>query len=168
MNHKYSEKLKHSMAAKILMPGGPSALSLSQETGISQTALSKWARFYKGKGISFMTNEARRPKDWSGKERFEAILTSNELKGPELGVYLRKNGLTTDHLEKWKKEFIRGSENPKIGRPAKSPTEKALMKENKALKRDLHRKDKALAETSALLILKKKAQEIWGTPEDEK
>ena len=42
-----------------------------------------------------------------------------------------------------------------------------LIKENKVLKRDLRRKDKALAETSALLILKKKAQEIWGTPEDE-
>ena len=129
----YSEKLKHSMAAKILMPGGPSALSLSQETGISQTALSKWARFYKGKGISLMTNEARRPKDWSSKERFEAILTSQTLKGSELGVYLRKNGFTTAHLDKWKQEFIRGNEHPKIGRPPKSPTEKALMKENKAL-----------------------------------
>ena len=168
MNHQYSEKLKHSMAAKILMPGGPSALSLSHETGISQTALSKWARFYKGKGISFMTNEARRPKDWSGKERFKAIMTSQTLKGAELGAYLRKNGLTTAHLEKWKQEFINGTDKPKIGRPPKSPVEKKLRKEVKILKRDLHRKDKALAEASALLILKKKAQEIWGTPEDEK
>jgi transposase-like protein len=115
-----------------------------------------------------MKNEPRRPRDWSGKERFEAILDSNSLKGNELGAYLRKKGLTTSHLEKWKQEFINSTEKSKVGRPPKSPEEKLLLKENKALKRDLHRKDKALAETSALLILKKKAQEIWGTPEDEK
>ncbi len=167
MNHYYSEKLKQSMAAKILMPGGPSALCLAHETGISQTALSKWARTYKGKGISLMTDESRRPKDWSGKERFEAILICNSLKGKALGVYLRKNGLTTAHLEKWKEEFINGCEPARVGRKPKGPAEKGLQKQVKALQRDLHRKDKALAETSALLILKKKAQEIWGTPEDE-
>ena len=47
---KYSEKLKQSLAAKILKPGGPSALSLSGETGISQSTLSKWARDYKENG----------------------------------------------------------------------------------------------------------------------
>ena len=165
--NRYSEKLKQSMAAKILMPGGPSALCLARETGISQTALSKWARFYKRKGIANMTRETKRPRDWTREEKFQAILDSNVLKGTELGVYLRKNGLTSTHLEKWKQEFISGQEMPKVGRPSKSPTEKELIKENKVLKRDLRRKDKALAETSALLILKKKAQEIWGTPEDE-
>ena len=166
---KYSEKLKQSMSAKILKPGGPSALSLARETGISQTALSTWVRAYKGKGegIAFMTDEQRRPKDWSIKERFDSLLTSNALKGAELGVYLRKNGLTSAHLEKWKQEFIGSLESSRVGRPSKSSEEKKLLQENKALKRDLHRKDKALAETTALLVLKKKAQEIWGTPEDE-
>ena len=166
MNHYYSEKLKQSMAAKILMPGGPSALCLARETGISQTALSKWARTYKGKGISLMTDEARRPKDWSSKERFETILKCNTLTGNELGIYLRKNGFTTAHLEKWKQEFVNSCEPSRVGRKPKSPAEKELQRQVKALQRDLRRKDKALAEASALLILKKKAQEIWGTPED--
>jgi len=163
----YSDKMAQSMAAKILMPGGPSALSLARETGISQPTLSKWVRNYKNKGIALMNAGPKRPIDWDGKERFEAILTSNALKGSELGVYLRKNGLTTAHLEKWKQEFISSLQCSKIGRKPKSQEERKLQKEVKALKRDLHRKDKALAETSALLILKKKAQEIWGTPEDE-
>jgi transposase-like protein len=165
--NQYSEKMKQSMAGKILMPGGPSALSLSHETGISQTTLSKWARFYKDKGMAIMENEQRRPKDWSSKERFEAILTSNSLKGSELGVYLRKNGLTNAHLEKWKQEFITGETKNKVGRPSKNPEVRALEKELLLTKRDLRKKDKALAEAAALLILKKKAQAIWGTPEDE-
>ena len=168
--NQYSEKLRRSMSAKILIPGGPSVLSLSRETGISPASLSRWVRKYKGNGALFMTGGQRRPQDWSGSERFEAILATNNLKGAELGVYLRKNGLTSAHLERWKQEFINivDSGHGKVGRKPKNQMEKALQKENKALKRDLRRKDKALAETSALLILKKKAREIWGIPEDEK
>ena len=163
----YSERFKHSMAAKILTPGGPSALSLSHETGISQTALSRWARVYKFKGLEQMGEELRRPKDWNTEERFDALVSSNNLRGPALGAYLRKTGLTTAHLAKWKQEFTRGNQLSKVGRKPKDPEVKSLEKEVKFLKRDLRRKDKALAEASALLILKKKAQEIWGKDEDE-
>ena len=36
----------------------------------------------------------------------------------------------------------------------------------RALEKELNRKDKALAETAALLVLKKKVQEIWGDEDD--
>jgi len=48
-----------------------------------------------------------------------------------------------------------------------SEAEKQLRKENSALRKDLNRKEKALAETAALLVLKKKAQAIWGEPEED-
>ena len=163
----YSEKLRQSMAAKILSPGGPSALSLSVQTGISHSSLSSWVSDYKSKGRITMSKLERRPSEWTRIERFEAIMNSSNLSIPELGEYLRKNGLTTSHLEKWKKEFISGEESRGVGRPSKSDEEKDLQKEIKVLKRDLHRKDKALAETAALLVLKKKADAIWGTVEDE-
>jgi hypothetical protein len=41
-----------------------------------------------------------------------------------------------------------------------------IVNEVKQLKRDLHRKDKALAEVTALLILKKKTDLLWGDNED--
>lgn len=37
---------------------------------------------------------------------------------------------------------------------------------NRMLERELARKEKALAETAALLVLRKKAQAIWGESED--
>jgi len=40
------------------------------------------------------------------------------------------------------------------------------VKRIRSLEKELRRKDKALAETAALLVLKKKVQEIWGD-EDE-
>lgn len=164
---KYSKKLKHSMAAKILRPGGPSALSLAGETGISQSTLSKWVREFKQNSGIIMGDIQRRPKDWSRVERFQAILDCDKLNPTELGHYLRENGLTSEHIKKWKIDFAT-SQSPGVGRPAKSSDIKKLEKEKKDLKRELRRKDKALAETAALLVLKKKAQAIWGDPEDEK
>ena len=55
----------------------------------------------------------------------------------------------------------------KAGRPKKDPELAAAQKENKILKRDIRRKDRALAEQTALIILKKKVQEIWEDEEDD-
>ena len=43
---------------------------------------------------------------------------------------------------------------------------KKLKNENKQLALELRRKEKALAEAAALLILKKKADLIWGVDEE--
>jgi transposase-like protein len=165
---KYSEKLKQSMATKILTPGGPSALSLAGKTGISQSTLSKWVREYKQNGEVIVSDIQRRPNDWSKIEKFQAILDCEKLSTTELGLYLRKQGLTTAHLDKWKKDFISGEERSGVGRPAKNPDIKKLEKKLRETERNLLKKDRALAETAALLVLKKKAQAIWGDPEDEK
>jgi len=73
-------------------------------------------------------------------------------------------------LEEWKSECIKSfktgfkdSDNNK-----QRSKEKELEKEIKSLEKELNRKDKALSETAALLVLKKKAQAIWGDPEEEK
>jgi cytidylate kinase len=44
---------------------------------------------------------------------------------------------------------------------------KALKEENKRLEKEIRRKDKALAEAAALLILKKKAAMIFGEREED-
>jgi hypothetical protein len=40
-------------------------------------------------------------------------------------------------------------------------------REMRELRRELKRKDKALAETAALIVLKKKVQAIWGDEDDD-
>ena len=44
---------------------------------------------------------------------------------------------------------------------------RGLKHEIKGLKKELRRKEKALAETAALLVLQKKVSEIWGNDEDD-
>ncbi len=160
----YSSEMKEAMVAKLCSPRGPSALQLSKETGISQTALSRWKRELGDKAKV----KVRRPEDWTPEERLQAVLEAQGLDEQALGEFLRKNGLHSNHIEAWKKEAISDAAGKKKqGRPRKDPELVALEEENKKLKRDLRRKEKALAEATAIMILQKKAQEIWGKDEDE-
>jgi len=77
---------------------------------------------------------------------------------------LSEQGLYPHHIQQWKQDFVGGTG---VCTPAKSQSEtKHLRQENKALKKELNRKDKALAETAALLVLQKKVNAIWGSDED--
>jgi cell division septum initiation protein DivIVA len=66
------------------------------------------------------------------------------------------------HLEQWKQESIKGDSVKPSARL--SAEIRDLKRENASLKKELQRKDMALAETAALLVLKKKADSIWGEP----
>jgi len=100
----------------------------------------------------------RRPQDWSIRERLEAIISYEKLSEEERGAFLRKQGLHEANLEQWKRELV---EEAEVGRKTKrgSSAEKKRIKE---LEKELRKKEKALAETAALLVLKKKARAIWG------
>ena len=105
----------------------------------------------------------RRPQDWSADEKFMAILETANMTEGELGSYCRRSGLTSSQLKLWKEMCLASiRKGPKV-----DPEKKGLEKEMKMLKRDLRRKEKALAETAALLVLKKKAAQIWGYEEEE-
>ncbi len=79
--------------------------------------------------------------------------------------WCRGKGIFGHHLEQWKKDAIALTTlKPGKGKPDET---RRLKKEIVGLKKELYRKEKALAETAALLVLKKKADSIWGEPEDD-
>jgi transposase-like protein len=158
----YSDRIKEAMVMKLTSPGAPSANSLAAEVGIHQSTLSRWVREYAnvGKAGGFM--KARRPQDWTAEGKLNAVLEYDKFEEDDRGRYLREKGLHEVHIERWKQELIEGLKSSKLGR--KDPRDKRI----KELEKELWRKEKALAETAALLVLKKKAQAIWGDREDER
>jgi len=106
-------------------------------------------------------NKEKRPQDWSREERLNALIETAKFSEEELGAWCRQKGIHTHHLEQWRRELAREQPNNK------NSEFKKLKEEIKNLKKELGRKDKALAETSALLVLKKKADAIWGDQEDD-
>jgi hypothetical protein len=120
---------------------------------------------HKQNGSIKLKSKEKRPKDWTAEERISAIMETGCMTEEDRTAWCRKKGIFIHNLDQWKKDAISAI----IPKPNKEESEehKNLKKEIVALKKDLSRKDKALAETAALLILKKKAQEIWGEPEED-
>ena len=165
--HFYSQAIKETMVRKLLGSHGLSANQLSKEVDIPQATLSKWLRDY---GTSANTMGKTRSKKkgggrWSKAQKLEMLLLTIKMSETELGTYLRKQGIFQAELDKWKQEFSieeNRSETQKI-----KLENVALKKANKEKDREIRHKDKALAEASALLVMKKKAELIWGVVEDD-
>jgi len=101
---------------------------------------------------------------WSAEEKLEALLAYQKLTEEERGKFLREKGLHEADLQRWKAEMLKGMKiEPFVG-GKKHPQAKRIA----ALERELRRKEAALAETAALLVLKKKADLIWGEGKDER
>lgn len=158
----YPEEFKLKMVEKMAGPGGPSATALSLETGVPQTTLSRWLR-RAGKVEGMRQKKSKRPQDWTAQEKLAAVIEADGLSDEELGAFLRRQGLHRAHLERWRAAMRSALDGPaKRKRPGTSPEARKV----RELEKELRRKDKALAEASALLVLKKKAQAIWGDEDD--
>jgi len=156
----YSEAFKAEMVRKMLPPAAIAVRELARETGVHHTTLSRW--FRRAGKLDGMENEKtpRRPADWSVEEKMTAVLATASLKGEELGSYLRRHGLHQAHLDQWHRQMLGGlsvATNPPRA-SKKNPEAKRV----RALEKELRRKDAALAEAAALLVLSKKANALWG------
>lgn len=158
----YSEELKAQLIARSLR-GGITQEVLAEQFGISRKTVQNWMREYRTSGATPVTQKDKRPQSWTTEERLEALLATHGLAEEELGSWCRERGVHTHHLAQWRRELVEGSSQKDTG----AGDTRALRQENHALKKELRRKDKALAETAALLVLKKKAASIWGEIEDD-
>lgn len=170
----YSEAFKQRMVQKLSLPGAMSACELALEVGVSQASLSRWKR-EAGK-LETMTkqdqsNEPRgtttdkRPQDWSPEEKIQVLAETAAMPETELGGYLRRKGLYEATLKQWREAVTNALGKP-VAKARKSREQKAAEKQIRKLEWELRRKDAALAETAALLVLKKKVQAIWGDGDD--
>lgn len=163
---RYPLELKQEMVKKLCSPNGPSAYQLSEETGISTGSLYKWLRKFSGEeSVSKKSSSSK----WTPEQKMEAVFHTKSLSEEQLGEYLRSVGLHSNTLDEWKEEMFSALSNNKKspGRPPKDPELVALENENKQLKKDLYRKDRALAEQTAIIILQKKAEKYLWEEENE-
>ena len=133
--------------------------------GVSSWSLYQWSKRY---GKTDVMKHQRRPGDRSVQEKLKAVIEFEGLEVEKQGEYLRREGLHSEHIAGWKKSMEVGLELGGGGLTAANRSEWAADKKKiKELERDLSRKEKALAETTALLVLKKKADLIWGSGEEQ-
>lgn len=97
----------------------------------------------------------------------QALIETSALNEQELSEYCREEGLYVEQIERWREYAIAGAESGSLLTKAQRQEWQRDKKRVCELQKELKRKDKALAETAALLVLEKKAQVIWGEAREE-
>ena len=105
--------------------------------------------------------DSRSSREWSPAEKLRVVAAASQVKGEDLGAFLRREGLHLAQLEEWRADIFAALGSP----PPRTKTPEA--KRVRELERELARKDKALAEVTALLVLEKKVQALFGSSAEE-
>ena len=162
----YSNELREAVLRRLLPPQNESISKVASAEGISEQTLRNWLAKAKTDGTS--ASDFERPADkWSTQDKFLIVVETASMNEEALAEYARKKGLYVDQIKSWRDACLNAN-----GGVAKEAARlhkelKATERENRKLGKELARKEKALAETAALLVLRKKADAIWGDNEDE-
>jgi transposase len=157
-NKRYPKELKESMVSKLLPPSNMTLAELSAESGIPKTTLYGW----KTKALKKMNSSSKsmnfNSKTMTSSDKFRIVMGTYTLSEYDLGKFCRKNGLYVDEVKKWRSDFETSlDKEPGAVKEIKEELYEEKRK-NKLLEKELNRKEKALAEAAALLVLQKKFQ----------
>jgi len=161
----YSPEYKEAILRRMLPPSNEPITKIAKEEGLSEQTLRNWRDKARKEGYAAPGKDAA-PDDWSTQDKFLIVVETASLNETELAEYARKKGLYVEQIKAWKDACMNANggiakEAARLNRELKDS-----QKERKKLEKELQRKEKALAEAAALLVLSKKANAIWGDPED--
>lgn len=162
----YSPERKEALLRRLLPPESIPLAQLAREAGVSEQTLYNWRRKLREQGS--LVVEPGTPADaWSSADKFAVVLETAALNETELAEFCRSRGLLVEQIAQWKAACL--SANAKAETQAKTLRAQLAeeRKRSKQLEQELRRKDKALAETAALLVLRKKLNAIWGEDADD-
>ena len=156
MKQKYSEAFIEQALVKLLSRGKRSVREVALELNVSYHTAKNWMKRGHPDRAATLAGKEKRPQDWSSFEQLHALNETHALSGEALQAWCRERGVFAHHLASWKAAFCA---------PAKAAADagqwRSLKDENEQLKRELLRKEKALSEAAALLMLQKKFRALW-------
>ena len=137
----------------MLPPESASPQTVSREIGVSADTLERW----RAESLA----QPARERVWTAAARLEAVITTAAMDEASRNAWCRENGVYPQQLQQWKASATQALAAPEEARASPSQTKQDRQR-IKELEREVRRKDKALAETAALLVLTKKAEAIFS------
>ncbi len=162
---RYSGEFKEQAVRRMMPPNAQSVAQVSRETGVSEPTLYNWRNRVRHEGKAVPADPSN-PENWSGENKLSVVIETAALNTEELAEYCRRKGLYVEQIVRWREAAVAGADTE---RPLSAEERRQAQRNRKKirkLEKELTRKEKALAETAALLVLQKKAQAIWGGDED--
>ena len=162
----YPKERKEAVLKKMLPPNNKTISTISKEEGISEGTLYHWRKTARSEG-RLMPDGDSSPTGWCAADKFAAVVETASMNKAELSTYCRERGLYAEQITEWRDACEQANDWNRTQNQRLKDNRKADKKQIKELEKELNRKEKALAETAALLVLRKKSQAIWGEAEDE-
>lgn len=164
--NRYPAERKEAIIQKMMPPLNTPVSKLKAETGLSEATLYNWRKEARQRGL-VVPGDGNNTEDWSSEDKFLVVLETAHLNEAELAEYCRQKGLYAEQIAHWKTSCVmansRKDQQEKVLQDQRRQDKKKIRK----LEQELRRKEKALAETAALLVLRKKADAIWGEDQDD-
>lgn len=159
MSKVYSDAFIEQALVKVYSRGKRTVQDVAEELHVNYYTVKNWIRRKNLYMLKASSEREKRPQDWSRSEQLVALHETHALDQEALQGWCRERGLFVHHLEEWRMAFCIDT------KPANAAVEirevRSLQQENDKLKKELDRKDKALAEAAALLLLQKKFNALW-------
>ncbi|GAB7541743.1 hypothetical protein CS8_014060 [Cupriavidus sp. 8B] len=115
-----------------------------------------------------MPGDGKQSDQWSSADKFRVVLETAPLSEAELSEYCRGKGIQPEQVQQWREACEQANAAAPVKRTlAQRREDEAARRRVRELERELKRKNAALAETAALLVLQKKAAAIWGRDEED-
>src|ERR1700712_794039 len=158
---RYGTAFKKRALARLLPPENASFEEVARHTGVQVETLERWQQ----ESAAVVEHGS-----WTPAARLDAVLITSSMDETAKSAWCRSNGVHLHDLVAWRKSAIDalGDVKPASG-STNQPTSQAKADRLRIqqLERDLRRKNAALAETAALLVLSKKMEEVWNKGGDE-
>ena len=159
-------ELENSRLKKLLPPINMSVAELARQENISEVTLYNWRKHAKDGG-SPVPGDNKLTDEWPAEAKFAVVLETAALSEIELSEYCRRKGLYPEQVQQWRQACILGQQSARTLQQAEKAQAKADKKRIRQLEQELRRKDKALAEAAALLILQKKLDAYWSNVDED-
>lgn len=158
---RYSPERKEALLKKLLPPYNLSVAEVARQEGISDATLYAWRKQAKSGGAA-VPGDQTLTDNWSAETKLAVVIETAIFSEIELSEYCRRKGLYPQQVKAWKAACLAGQQSSKVQQQSERDQAKADKKRIRQLERELHRKEKALAEAAALLVLRKKLNAYWG------
>lgn len=159
---KYTKTFRDSILRKVLPPENRSVSSVAKEMGVAVVTINSWLAKLKNGTLTFGEDGGAGCRN--AKEKLNLLLEYQKVTAENEGEWLRQNGLHTEHLTLFKQEL---SEIVANKTDEKDKKIKELEKKLKRAEKEILRKNDALAEMAALMMLKKKLDSMYHGITDE-
>jgi transposase-like protein len=162
----YSAERKEALLRQMMPPQNRPVSELARESGITEQTLYTWRRQLRKQGTP-VPGSGKNAEEWSSEDKFAVVLETAALNASELAEYCRRKGLFPEQIAAWRAACMSANTSVAQQTKARQAQSKEDKKRIRQLEKELQRKEKALAETAALLVLRKKVQAIWGEQEED-